>query len=74
MNLSKVIGTVLIIISLGLGYIGVSKLVDNTKQVNFLGIKIDASNEKGQTTSYIYLGVAIVLLAGGIYAVSRPKK
>ena len=74
MNLSKVIGIVLILISLGLGYIGVNKLVDNTKQVNLLGIKIDASNEKGQTTSYIYLGVAIILLAGGIYAVTRPKK
>lgn len=72
MNLSKVIGILLIVVSLGVGYIGINKLADSTKQINFLGLKIDASNESGQTQGVIYMGVAIVLFVGGIYA-TRSK-
>lgn len=72
MNLSKVIGILLIVVSLGVGYIGINKITDSTKQINFLGLKIDASNESGQMQGFIYLGVAIVMFAGGIYA-TRSK-
>lgn len=72
MNLSKVIGILLIVVSLGVGYIGINKLADSTKQINFLGLKIDASNESGQTQGVIYMGVAIVMFVGGIY-VMRTK-
>ena len=74
MNASKIIGAILLVISLGIGYIGINKIADNTKEVNFLGIKINASNESGQQQGYIYLGLGIVLFAGGIYALTRSKK
>lgn len=72
MNLSKIIGILLIVVSLGVGYIGINKIADSTKQINFLGLKIDASNESGQMQGFVYMGVAIVMFAGGIYA-SRSK-
>lgn len=56
MKISKILGAILIIVSLGLGYIGINKIVDNTKSVNVLGIKIDASNESGKLQGFIYLG------------------
>lgn len=72
MNLSKIIGILLIVVSLGVAYIGINKITDSTKQINFLGLKIDASNESGQMQGFVYLGVAIVMFAGGIYA-NRTK-
>lgn len=71
MKASKIVGAILIIISLGLGYIGINKITDNTKSVNLLGIKIDASNESGKQQGFIYLGLAVVLFAGGVYTVNK---
>ena len=74
MNLTRVIGILLILISLGFGYIGFNKVADNTAEVKFLGIKIDASNESGRQQGFIYLGLAVVLFAGGIYSLNTSKK
>ena len=73
MNLSKITGAVLILISLGIGYIGFKKITDNTTKINFLGLKIDASNESGKEQGYMYLGLGILLFAGGIYTLNRSK-
>ena len=48
MNISKIIGAILIIASLLVGYVGINKIADNTKEINLLGLKIDASNESGK--------------------------
>jgi hypothetical protein len=74
MSLARIIGIILIVVSLAIGYIGINRITDSTKTINFLGIKIDASNESGKQQGYIYLAVAIVVFAGGIYSVTRPKK
>ncbi len=74
MNPSKLIGTVLILISLGIGYVGFNKVANNTNEINLLGIKIEASNESGQKQGYIYLGFAILLFVGGIYTLNGSKK
>ena len=68
MNSSKIIGIILIVISLGIGYVGINKVSSATNEVDVLGIEIDASNESGQTQGYIYLAVAALVFAGGIYA------
>lgn len=74
MNLTRFIGILLILISLGFGYIGFNKVADNTAEVKFLGIKIDASNESGRQQGFIYLGLAVVIFAGGIYSLNTSKK
>ena len=53
---------------------GVDKIADSTKRTNFLGIIIDTSDESGKERGYLFLGVAIVLFVGGLYAIVRPKK
>jgi len=73
MNTSKIIGIVLIVISLAVGYVGINKIADNTKEINLLGLKIDASNESGKEKGYLYLGLAVILLAGGVYTVNKSK-
>lgn len=73
MNISKIIGILLIVISLGIGYSGINKVSDNTANVNILGLEIDASNEKGKEQGYIYLGLAVTMLLGGIYTLNKSK-
>ena len=73
MTASKIIGAILIIISLAIGYVGFNKIADNTKSVNLLGLKIDASNESGKEQGYIYLALAVVLFGGGVYTINKSK-
>jgi hypothetical protein len=73
MNSSKIIGAILIIISLGIGYVGFNKIADSSNSVKLLGVEIDASNESGKEQGYLYLGLAIVLFVGGIYTINKSK-
>jgi hypothetical protein len=73
MNSSKIIGAILIIISLGIGYIGFNKIADSTNSINVLGVQIEASNDSGKEQGYLYLGLAILLFVGGIYTVNKAK-
>ena len=71
MKATKIIGSVLIALSNYLGYLGVNKISNNTAEVKFLGLEIDASNESGQNQGFIFLGLATALLVGGIYTVKK---
>lgn len=73
MNTSKIIGAILIIVSLGMAYMGYTKVSENTQEVNLLGLKIDASNESGKQEGYMYLGFAAILFIGGIYTINKAK-
>ncbi|MFA9188057.1 hypothetical protein AAGV33_09570 [Flavobacterium sp. FBOR7N2.3] len=73
MNLSKIIGIVLIVVSLGIGYLGLNKVQENTSEVNVLGIKIEASDESGKQEGYMYIGFAVLLFVGGLYTVNKSK-
>ena len=71
MNTTKIIGALLILVSIGMGYMGYTKVSENTQEVNLLGLKIDASNESGKQEGYMYLGFAVVLFLGGIYTINK---
>jgi len=71
--MNKIIGAILIIAGLAAGYIGINKVSESTEAVKFLGIKIEASDESGKQQGYIYLGVAVILFAGGIYSLNKSK-
>lgn len=73
MHLSKIIAVILIVMSLGLGYFGLNKVKENSTEVNFLGLKIEASNESEKQQGYIYLGLAVLLFGGGIYTINKSK-
>ncbi|MBY0487494.1 MAG: hypothetical protein K2P85_09960 [Flavobacteriaceae bacterium] len=71
MKTEKIIGTVLILISLYVGYLGINKINNNSKEVKVLGLEIDASNESGKEKGYMYIGLALVLFAGGLYSINK---
>jgi hypothetical protein len=66
MNAKKIIGVLLIIASVYIGYLGVNKVSNNEASVEILDTKIGVSNKSGKTEGYIYIGLGIVLFAGGI--------
>ena len=71
--MTKIIGAVLIILSLVIGYVGFNKIADSSNSVELLGVEINASNESGKEQGYLYLGLAILLFVGGIYTVNKAK-
>lgn len=73
MNTAKIVGIVLIVISVAAGYVGLNRVADSTKEINFLGLKIDASNESGQMQGFLYIGAAAALLAGGLYTLKKSN-
>ncbi|MGV3696482.1 hypothetical protein [Flavobacterium sp.] len=74
MNASKIIGAILIIASMLVGYVGFNKVADSTKEINLLGLKINASDESGKTEGYLYVGFALLLFGGGIYTINNKSK
>ncbi|HQA75228.1 hypothetical protein [Flavobacterium sp.] len=71
MKSNKIIGIILAVVALYLGYIGITKVSKSTKEVNVLGLEIDASNESGKEKGYLYLGAAVILFAGGMYSLKK---
>jgi hypothetical protein len=67
METKKVIGIVLIVVSLGLGYLGVDKISNSSASVEVLNVKLGVSDKSGKEQGYLYLGLAAVLLGGGVY-------
>lgn len=64
--MKRTTGIVLIIAALFLGYVGINKLDDSGKTVDFFGIRITAEDEEAKETGYIFIGLAALLLIGGV--------
>jgi len=64
--MKNIIGVFLIILAVGLGYMGVNKVSNSGSSVEVIGIELSASDEGKKTTGLTYLGLAVVSLIGGI--------
>ena len=73
MKTNKIIGAILIIVSLAMGYQAYNKISESTKSVNLLGLKVEANDESGKKEGYLFLGLAVVLFGGGIYTLNKSK-
>ena len=73
MKTNKIIGAILIIVSLVMGYLAFNKITESTKSVNLLGLKVEASDESGRSDGYLFLGLAVLLFGGGIYTLNKYK-
>ncbi|AWW00428.1 hypothetical protein [Arcticibacterium luteifluviistationis] len=71
MKSNKIIGILLIVGSLVLGYFGFNKVSNNDVSVEVLGLEIDASNKSGKEQGYMLLGLGLVVFVGGLYTTSK---
>ncbi|HZJ79313.1 MAG TPA: hypothetical protein VFC69_01900 [Dysgonamonadaceae bacterium] len=72
--MKTVIGIILIVAALVLGYLGVNKIQESANTVEIMGIELSAEDKGGKETGYIQLGLGVVALAGGIYLLGKKEK
>jgi len=71
MGIKKIIGIVLIVGGLILGYMGGAKITESSTSVEVFDMKVDMSDKSGMNQGYINLGLAILLFGGGIYVLKK---
>jgi len=71
--MKKIIGIVLIVLALFLGYTGMTKLSNSGESVEVLGVELSAEDNKAKTMAFVYLGLAVVSLIGGVSLVKSPS-
>lgn len=71
MKITNIVGILLIVAGVFLGYLGITKIVDNSAEVKIFDLEIDVSNESGKEQGYVYLGIAALLFAGGVYSLKK---
>ena len=72
--MKSIIGIILIVVSIILGYLGVNQIQESANSVEVLGIELSAEDKGGKETGYIELGLAVVALVGGIFLVSKKER
>ena len=73
MDTNKIIGAILLIGGLYLGYLGINTVSNNSADVEILGLEIEADNESGKEKGYMYLGLAAVAFVGGVYTLNKKS-
>lgn len=69
--MKKIIGIILIVGALALGYMGYSQIDKNTASVKILDTKIGFANQSKKEQGYLMLGGAVLLFIGGIYTLNK---
>ena len=72
--MKAIIGIILIVAALVLGYLGVNQIKESANSVEVLGIELSAEDKGGKETGYIELALGVAALAGGVYLVSKKDK
>lgn len=71
--MKQIIGILLLIVGLYLGYSGINKYSNSGESVEVLGVEISAKDNNSRTTAFIYIGLAVVCLFGGISLLKSGK-
>ena len=72
--MKKIIGIILIVIALGLGYMGITGFQQSTSAVKILGIELRAEDKGGKKTAIIQLALAVASLVGGVVLINAKEK
>jgi len=72
--MKRVIGIILILGALVLGYFGINGLSESSTSVEVLGLEFKAEDNTGKEKAYIQLGFGVVALIAGVYLIGQKKK
>lgn len=72
--MKAIIGIILIVAALILGYLGINQIQESANSVEVLGIELTAEDKGGKETGYIELALGVVSLVAGIYLVGKREK
>jgi len=72
--MNKVIGIIIVIVSIYLVYIGISTIGGSETSVDLVGVELSATDESAQSTGIIYTVLGIVgIVAGGVITGKKPS-
>lgn len=71
MKSNKILGILLIVGSLVLGYFGFNKVNNSDASIAVLGLEIDASNKGKKEQGFLLLGLSVVVFVGGLYTSNK---
>ena len=69
--MKKIIGILILIGGLYVGYLGIQQFQKSTNSAEVLGIELTANDEGGQMTGIIELILAVAMFGGGVYLISN---
>lgn len=72
--MKKIIGIILIIVALGLGYIGADELSSSTASVDILGVEITAEDNRAKEMAYVKIGLGVIALIAGVYLIGKKER
>lgn len=72
--MKKIIGIILIIVALGLGYIGADELSGSTASVEILGVEITAEDNSAKEMAYVKIGLGVIALIAGVYLIGKKER
>lgn len=67
----KIIGIILIVAAVGFGMYGFNIFNASTESIEILNVELTASDSDQKNSAFIYFGLALASLIGGIALVSR---
>lgn len=63
--MKRLIGIVLIVLSIAMGVLGIQKLQNSGGSVEIAGLELSAQDKSAKTQGFVYLGLGLVLLPVG---------
>ncbi|NER10163.1 hypothetical protein SAMN06265375_101299 [Muriicola jejuensis] len=72
--MKRIIGILLLLLAVYLGYTGITKFSDSSSSVDILGVELKAEDNQQKNTSYIFIGFAVIAAIGGIALVRSDSK
>lgn len=64
--MKQIVGILLIILALYLGYTGFTIFEDSAAELNIFGLELDISDKSGKQTAYMYMIGALISFVGGV--------
>jgi hypothetical protein len=71
--MKQVIGIILIIAAIALGYLGYDKMQNSKAGIKIGDLEISATNKTSNESAYLLLGLGAICLLGGVVLISRGK-
>lgn len=71
--MKQMVGVLLLIVGLYLGYTGINKYSNSGESVEVLGVEISAEDKDSKTTAFVYIGLAVIALFGSVSLLKSSK-
>lgn len=69
--MKKILGIVLLVGSIGLGYYGFKQYKESQNSIGIGGLEVSLDNKEGKTNGLLFMGAAVLMLGAGIVLVRK---